>query len=122
MRWPTVCWVGHCLGGLVIHRLLERYPDQPPGRVVFLASPSMGNRSAASAGRFKLLARLMGKAVTEELLGPRACRWAIVRHLGTLAGTRPLGLLSGLPANAIAPLEPDAAPGIVQILAAEEKP
>ena len=26
--------VAHSLGGLVVHRFLERYPDQPPGRVV----------------------------------------------------------------------------------------
>ena len=27
-------FVGHSLGGLVIYRFLERYPKQPPGRVV----------------------------------------------------------------------------------------
>jgi pimeloyl-ACP methyl ester carboxylesterase len=92
LQLPTVRWVGHCLGGLVIYRFLERYPAQPPGRVVFLASPSMGSRSAASAGRIKLLARLMGKSVTEELLRPRIRHWGTHRDLGVIAGTRPLGL------------------------------
>ena len=76
----------------MIYRFLERYPVQPPGRVVLLASPSMGSRSAACAGRIKLLARLMGKSITEELLRPRERRWGTDRDLGIIAGTRPLGL------------------------------
>ena len=27
---PEVHFVGHSLGGLVIHRFLERFPEQPP--------------------------------------------------------------------------------------------
>jgi pimeloyl-ACP methyl ester carboxylesterase len=92
LQSPDLCWVGHCLGGLVIYRFLERYPLQPPGRVVFLASPSMGSRAATSAGRIKLFARLMGKSITEELLRPKERRWKADRDLGVIAGTRPLGL------------------------------
>ena len=92
LQSPALCWVGHCLGGLVIYRFLERYPVQPPGRVVLLASPTMGSRSAACAGRIKVLARLMGKSITEELLRPRERRWGTGRDLGVIAGTRPLGL------------------------------
>src|ERR1700729_1493124 len=29
---PVVHFVGHSLGGLVIYRFLERFPQQPPGR------------------------------------------------------------------------------------------
>jgi hypothetical protein len=92
LQSPTLCWVGHCLGGLVIYRFLERYPAQPPGRVVLLACPSRGSRSAACAGRTQLVTRLMGKAVAEELLRPRERRWETDRDLGIIAGTRPLGL------------------------------
>lgn len=92
LQSPTVCWVGHCLGGLVIYRFFERSPVQPPGRVVFLACPAVGSRSAASAGRIKLLRLLMGRSVTEELLRPRERHWGIDRELGIIAGTRPLGL------------------------------
>src|SRR2546422_8282672 len=32
LKAPAVHFLGHSLGGLVIHRFLERFPDQPPGR------------------------------------------------------------------------------------------
>jgi pimeloyl-ACP methyl ester carboxylesterase len=92
LQVPTLSWVGHCLGGLVIYRFLERYPVQLPGRVVFLATPSMGSRSATSAERVPLMARLMGKSVTEELLRPQDRCWKSDRDLGIIAGARPLGL------------------------------
>ena len=44
-------FVGHSLGGLVIYRFLERYPKQPPGRVVFLGTPSVASRAAVQAAR-----------------------------------------------------------------------
>ena len=43
----TLHLVGHSLGGLVIYRFLERYPEQPEGRVVFLGTPSVSCRAAA---------------------------------------------------------------------------
>jgi Predicted hydrolases or acyltransferases (alpha/beta hydrolase superfamily) len=42
----TLHFVGHSLGGLVIYRFFERYPEQPPGRVVFLGTPSVASRAA----------------------------------------------------------------------------
>ena len=44
----TLHLVGHSLGGLVIYRLLESFPQQPPGRVVFLGTPALGSRAAAA--------------------------------------------------------------------------
>ena len=44
---PEVHFVGHSLGGLVIHRFLERFPQQPPGRVVFLGTPSVASPSSS---------------------------------------------------------------------------
>ena len=89
---PEVHFVGHSLGGLVIHRLLERFPDQPPGRVVFLGTPSVASRAAEHAGRFAPIAHLMGQSVAEELLQPRERRWTHSRPLGIVAGTQPIGL------------------------------
>ena len=89
---PEVHFVGHSLGGLVIHRLLERYPDLPAGRVVFLGTPSVGSRAAERAARFAPVAHLMGQSVAEELLQPRARRWTHNRPLGIVAGTQPLGI------------------------------
>jgi len=89
---PEVHFVGHSLGGLVIHRFLERFPEQPPGRVVFLGTPSVASAAAERAFRFAPVAHLMGQSVTEELLQPNERRWTHADPLGIVAGTQPLGL------------------------------
>jgi pimeloyl-ACP methyl ester carboxylesterase len=85
-------FVGHSLGGLVIYRFLERYPQQPPGRVVFLGTPSVASRAAVQASHIRLVASAMGRSVQDELLRPRERRWKIDRELGIIAGTRALGV------------------------------
>ena len=84
----TLHFVGHSLGGLVIYRFFERYPDQPPGRVVFLGTPSVASRAASNVARLPWL----GHCVKEELLTRRERSWAIPRELGIIAGTRRVGL------------------------------
>jgi pimeloyl-ACP methyl ester carboxylesterase len=85
-------FVGHSLGGLVIYRFLERYPEQPPGRVVFLGTPAVASRAAVQASQIRLVASLMGHSVADELLRPRERRWQTARDLGIIAGTQPLGM------------------------------
>jgi pimeloyl-ACP methyl ester carboxylesterase len=85
-------FVGHSLGGLVIHRFLERFPDQPPGRAVFLGTPCVASRAAQQASRFTPVAHLMGQSVAEELLQPRERRWTHPRELGIVAGTQAIGV------------------------------
>ena len=92
LRSPTVHFLGHSLGGLVIYRFLERYPDQPPGRVVFMGTPCVASLAAVRASHIRPVAALMGKPVAEELLRPRERRWTINRDLGIIAGTQPLGV------------------------------
>jgi pimeloyl-ACP methyl ester carboxylesterase len=87
-----VHFVGHSLGGLVIYRFLERYPKQPPGRVVFLGTPSVASRAAVQAAHIRLVASAMGRSVQDELLRPRDRRWKTDRELGIIAGTRALGV------------------------------
>ena len=89
---PEVHFVGHSLGGLVIYRLLERFPEQPPGRAVFLGVPCVASRAAARAGAFGPLAALMGPTVAEELFTPQERSWTHARALGVVAGNQPLGL------------------------------
>jgi pimeloyl-ACP methyl ester carboxylesterase len=85
--------VGHSLGGIVIYRTLERFPDLPPGRVVFLGTPSVASRAAIGAhDRLRWAAKLLGTCVAEELLTARERRWQIGRDLGIVAGTRRMGL------------------------------
>ena len=92
LKAPELHFVGHSLGGLIIHRFFERYAEQPPGRVVFLGTPSVASRAALSASRFAPLAQLMGQSAAEELLTPHARRWSAARELGIVAGTQPLGV------------------------------
>jgi pimeloyl-ACP methyl ester carboxylesterase len=88
----AVHFVGHSLGGLVIHRLFERFPQQPQGRVVFLGTPCVGSRAAERASRFAPVAHLMGPSVREELVRPQERAWTQARALGIVAGTQPLGV------------------------------
>ena len=91
LRATRLHFVGHSLGGLVIYRFLERYPQQPPGHVVFLGTPAVASRAAVKAAHFRLVASLMGRSVADELLQPRERRWEMDRPLGIIAGTQPLG-------------------------------
>lgn len=88
----AVHFVGHSLGGLVIYRFLEHYPEQPPGRVVFLGTPCLESRAAVQAAQLRFVSALMGPSVADELLQPRERRWAFRRALGIIAGTQSLGL------------------------------
>jgi pimeloyl-ACP methyl ester carboxylesterase len=92
LQAPVVHLVGHSLGGLVIYRFLERFPEQPAGGVVFLGTPCVGSRAAERAARFAPVAHLMGKSVAEELLQPQERRWTHARPLGIIAGTQPIGV------------------------------
>jgi pimeloyl-ACP methyl ester carboxylesterase len=84
----TLHFVGHSLGGLVLYRFFERYPQQPPGRVVFLGTPSIASRAAANVARLPWL----GRCAKEELLTRHERKWAVQRELGIIAGTRRVGL------------------------------
>ena len=92
LRPQVLHLVGHSLGGLVIYRFLERYPDQPPGRVVFLGTPCVASRAVTRAARYRLIATAIGRPVREELLRPCERCWAFNRELGIIAGTLRLGL------------------------------
>jgi pimeloyl-ACP methyl ester carboxylesterase len=84
--------VGHSLGGLIAYRFLERYPQQPPGRVVFLGTPALASRAARDVGRAQWARTLLGRCVAEELLTEQRREWSNTRDLGIIAGTRALGL------------------------------
>jgi pimeloyl-ACP methyl ester carboxylesterase len=89
---PEVHFIGHSLGGLILYRYFERFPNQSPGRVVFLGVPSVGSRAAERAARFAPIAHLMGPSVIDELLFSGVRRWSHPQQLGIVAGTQPLGV------------------------------
>lgn len=88
---PTLHFVGHSLGGLVIYSFFERHPS-PPGRVVFLATPCVASRAAEQAGQARVMSALMGRAVAEELLTRHERRWRFDRPLGIIAGSHSFGM------------------------------
>ncbi|MEJ0085338.1 MAG: alpha/beta fold hydrolase [Pseudomonadota bacterium] len=86
-------FVGHSLGGIVLHRYFEIARDLPPGRVVFLGSPAVKSKTAERVGKLPVLSRLIGRMVINELVTPSGAReWRNERELGLIAGSRPLGL------------------------------
>lgn len=85
-------FIGHSLGGLVIYRFLERYPQERLGRVVFLGTPSVASRAAMGAARLRWAAPLVGRCLAEELGMYRERRWRATGELGIIAGTRRVGL------------------------------
>jgi pimeloyl-ACP methyl ester carboxylesterase len=88
-----VHFVGHSLGGIVLHRYFEIATGLPPGRVVFLGSPTVKSRTAEQVGRLRLFAPLVGPMVAAELGQAKAPReWRCDRELGCIAGTRAVGL------------------------------
>src|SRR5690242_9375748 len=58
-----VHFVGHSLGGLVLYRYFETAPAAPPGRVVFLGSPTVKSRTAERVGRLPLVSSMIGRLV-----------------------------------------------------------
>ena len=89
---PVVHLVGHSLGGIAIMRCLEAYPTQPPGRVVFMGTPSLASHAASVLGRFRFGRALLGQAAAAELLHAHERSWTHPRELGIIAGNQSLSL------------------------------
>lgn len=83
-------FVGHSLGGMLILKLFETYPEQPPGRIVLLGSPLQGSRSAKRLAQFWWGRHMMGRAT--ELLVKGLTRLPAEREVGMIAGTSTFGL------------------------------
>jgi len=84
--------VGHSLGGLVILRLLEAFPELPVGRVVLLGSPVNGSRAAAGLVRLTGSDWMFGPMASNELLDGAPRAWRHPAPVGVVAGTQSLGL------------------------------
>jgi pimeloyl-ACP methyl ester carboxylesterase len=89
---PPVHLVGHSLGGLMLLKLFEFRPNQPPGRVVLMGSPASGSRAARSVSGWAIGPSVLGPLALAELVrdGPR--RWTQPRELGVIAGCTSAGL------------------------------
>jgi pimeloyl-ACP methyl ester carboxylesterase len=85
---PRLHLLGHSMGGIAIMRFMERQPQFPPGRVVFMGTPVLASRAATSVARLMLGRMLLGHAATDELLYAHERRWQSERELGLIAGTQ----------------------------------
>ncbi len=82
--------VAHSLGGIVVTHLFERFPQQPPGKVLMLGTPLTGSATALRLKRYHLDS-VLGKSTQRGLLGDRPS-WDSGRALGMIAGDRGLGV------------------------------
>jgi len=97
---PPVHLVGHSLGGLMLLKLFELRPEQPPGRVVLLGSPVAGSHAARSVASWSIGPSLIGQLALKEIVQNRPRRWDQPRDLGIIAGSTSAGLgrvVSNLP-------------------------
>lgn len=87
----TVHLIGHSLGGLLAHELLQRYPQSRPGRVVALGSPFNGSWTAERIQRLGLSKPILGRTLL-PLLQRGQPKWTGECSFGVIAGTYPLGI------------------------------
>jgi pimeloyl-ACP methyl ester carboxylesterase len=88
---PTINWVGHSLGGLVILRMLERDVALPPGRVVLLGTPYGDSHAGRALGGSTLGTRMLGRSLREWLAAAKPAQFP-GREIGVIAGTLSVGL------------------------------
>jgi pimeloyl-ACP methyl ester carboxylesterase len=86
----TVHVLAHSLGGLLVRHLFAVANELPAGRVVTLGTPHQSSVVAHSLHR-RRLRFLLGRSVDAGLLGT-VPPWPGERELGSVAGTRNLGL------------------------------
>jgi pimeloyl-ACP methyl ester carboxylesterase len=85
--------VAHSLGGLVVLACLEQFDAlMPPGRIVLLGAPVRGSAAARVAGAIGVGQWLIGPSAAEALVSHRRRVAPVSREVGTIAGTRPMGL------------------------------
>ena len=87
--------IGHSLGGVLALRMLARFSDAPPGRVVCLGSPLCGSRAATFLSEQNWAEEILGRSLPAGVVHGTASDWAShvagQREIGIIAGTVPLG-------------------------------
>jgi pimeloyl-ACP methyl ester carboxylesterase len=87
----TLHFVGHSLGGVVIHTMFAQNPPPRPGRMVTLGSPHAGSQTARTVARAAWGRWILGKSIAELLARPSP-RATPAREIGLIKGSFPIGL------------------------------
>lgn len=83
--------VAHSLGGLLVRALFHFIPQQPPGKIVMIATPSAGSAVADRLRRYTLGRILAGRSLGQYLTQGR--QWApLKRKVLVIAGTHGIGV------------------------------
>jgi hypothetical protein len=96
---PTVHFLCHSLGGLVVRAMMVQCDWQRPGRVLTLGTPHLGSYVARRLGAGRALAWAVGRSLRHGLDGDLP-PWPKDREVATIAGNRPIGagrIVPGLP-------------------------
>ena len=86
-----VHFVGHSLGGVLVHRTLSECGREFDGNAVVLGSPLNGSKAASGAARWPMLRPLLGPHVLNELAVAKPRHWTGSNALGSIAGTLRMG-------------------------------
>jgi pimeloyl-ACP methyl ester carboxylesterase len=86
-----VHFVGHSLGGVLVHRTLSESGRKFNGNAVVLGSPLNGSKAASGAARWPMLRPLLGPHVLNELALAKPRHWTGANALGSIAGTLRVG-------------------------------
>lgn len=84
-------FVAHSLGGLVLCHLFAGFPEQRPGRLVFLGTPLRGSQCAKRVAALPGGRMVLGASLERGLLGDGPL-WPADRETGSIAGTVGVGL------------------------------
>ena len=88
---PTVHFVGHSLGGLVLRHYFAIFESPTAGRAVTLGTPHRYSQAARVLARFDFARQILDKSLDHGLLGD-VPPWDRRRELGSIAGTLAVGL------------------------------
>jgi pimeloyl-ACP methyl ester carboxylesterase len=96
---PTVHFLCHSLGGLVVRAMMLRFSWQRAGRVLTLGTPHLGCYVAKRLATRSTFAWMLGNSLVNGLDGDLP-PWPAGRQVGTIAGDKAVGagrMVPGLP-------------------------
>ena len=86
-----VHFVGHSLGGVLILRMLEIFPELQRGRVVCLGSPLTDCSAGRALGAWRFGRAIVGKSILEHVTRGCCGEWRGASEVGVIAGNLALG-------------------------------